>query len=118
MMQKMSEGRAKDHRFSVKSAFLCAILSALWILTLPQMLKTVYADPIVVNDANALLGAINGAITDPDNPTVIKLGANIEYITDNINIDADKHIHLDLNGKALSSLKDLITPFILSSVCK
>lgn len=105
MMQKMSEGRAKDRRFSVKSAFLCAILSALWILTLPQMLKTVYADPIVVNDDAELLAAIDNAVGDIDNPTVIKLGANIEYITDNINIDADKHIHLDLNDKALSVKK-------------
>lgn len=69
------------------------------------MLKTVYADPIVVNDANALLGAINGASTVPDNPTVIELGADIEYTNDLINIPAGKFIRLDLNGKTLSVKK-------------
>ena len=81
---------------------LITLLSALWILIVPQMLATVYADPIVVNDDAELLAAIENAGGDIDNPTVIRLGADIEYTSNKITIDNNKHIRLDLNGKALN----------------
>ena len=60
-----------------------------------------YAAATVVNDSSALVTAISNASEDPLNPTVIELGADIQYTTDDIVVAAGKYVKLDLGGKTL-----------------
>ena len=79
---------------------LISLLSALWILVLPQFMTSVYA--VEVSDEAGLRAAFRDAAGTSDNPTEIVLGSDIT-LNESGDLDVNnKYVVLNLNGNNLN----------------
>ena len=78
---------------------LVAFLSMFWILFIPQLTKTIYADPITVNDEEQLREALSNASIDSEHPTEIVIDHNIS--SSGLSMPSNRYAEIDLNGMRL-----------------
>ena len=83
---------------------LCGFLSLFWFLSIPLFTKTVRA--VTVSDGYDFDDACINASTNPDAPTEIVLGANINNTTA-FTVNNGQYLVINLNGKTLNLSRDI-----------
>ena len=97
--------KMRNHLKKVLKAISIAILAVVLAFTNFAGLfpAKVYAAPQVVDNYDEFEYYMLNASTNPDNPTVIKLGHNFQIPNDKTaNVNVNKYVILDLNGQTLS----------------